>query len=135
MSIVYRRKIKNRNKELYVYKCILKTHVWCLTCCFLPNLLKICHFIVLDIFHFIAVLCDIYHGILRIPVLNKTANGYFFLCQRTCFCAKVTASACFENLFKTYSDTTVNSKFAKTTFIYNFVFDENVKKFWEDKIK
>ena len=49
-------------------------------------------FIYTDIlFDFIVVFWDIYHEVLRIAFLPKTAIDCFFLCLEICVCAKITA--------------------------------------------
>ena len=48
-------------------------------------------------FNFCAVFCDIYHEILKLPFLLKTASDCFFLCQETCVSAIIRASICFAN--------------------------------------
>ena len=53
-------------------------------------------YIYIYIFDLYAVFAVIYHEILRITLLHKTANDCFFLCQETCAYA-ITDSIYFEN--------------------------------------
>ena len=76
-------------------------------------------YIYIYIFDLYAVFAVIYHEILRITLLHKTANDCFFLCQETCAYA-ITDSIYFENWSKTCSEishTIVNiSIYAKNKF-------------------
>lgn len=82
--------------------------MFCETWCLLLDLLVFVWFadnmlfcIIIYRFDFIAVFCDIYLEILRVSFLHKTANNCLFLLQETCGYVNITASICFENLFRT----------------------------------
>ena len=80
------------------------------------------HFLLLYIFDIFVVFSDIYHEILRIVFLHKSAKDCFFLCQETCVYAIITASICFENLIRICLKTTGTfeniSTYAKNNFSF-----------------